>query len=258
MSELTPKKENTGSKEVFIDFLMEIVGYEKGMYRTFIDLRKQPKIVLKSYLNKENIYVSPFKILIYVVGIWLVFNKFIIDWYKIFGSLIDSAAKTGWLKNHDKSEPMPADLLYNIRLMTKIMSDLFSKYYMAFVILGTPFWAYVCLVLCRPYKIDFRTHIAVVGYHFSLGFIPAFIFIGLFAINIWLSMFVAFIIVISPLVGLRVVYNKVFVIVPVSSFFEENGLSIEKKYYRARIFMTFIFILIYFFISKTYYSIYPI
>jgi len=258
MSELTPKQEDTGSKEVFIDFLLEIIGYEKGMYRTFIDLKNQPKVVLQSYLNKENIYISPFKILIYIVGIWLLFNNFLIDWYKIFGSLIDSVFITEWLKNHDRSEPVPADILYRGKLMTKVTGDLLSKYYMAFVILGTPFWAYLCFLLCRSYKIDFRTHLAVVGYHFSLGFLPAFIFISLVAINIWLSLVVAFIIIISPVVGLRVIYNKAFVIVPVSSFFEENGPSIEKKYYHARLLMTFIFILIYFFICRTYYSMYPI
>ena len=245
--------EHKTSKEVFSDFILEIIGYEKGIYRTIVDLIKQPRVVVESYLSKGNIYVSPFKILISIVGVWLLFNNFIIDWYKLFGSFFDSYSK--FLL---KSEVIPANLLANNNLRTKIVGDLMSKYYMAFVILGTPLWAYICLKLCKPYKIDFRTHLAVVGYHFSLGFIPAFIFMICIAINIWLFSAVALIIMLSPVLGLRIIYNKIFVLVPVNSFFEKDGLAIEKKYYRARWLTTFLFIVIYFLLCRLYYSIYPL
>ena len=81
--------EHKTSKEVFSDFILEIIGYEKGIYRTIVDLIKQPRVVVESYLSKGNIYVSPFKILISIVGVWLLFNNFIIDWYKLWSSFFD-------------------------------------------------------------------------------------------------------------------------------------------------------------------------
>ena len=54
MDELTPKQENTSSKEVIIDFLLEIIGYEKAMYKTFVDLRKRPQIVLHRHGFKRH------------------------------------------------------------------------------------------------------------------------------------------------------------------------------------------------------------
>lgn len=246
------QQDHKTSKEVFSDFILEIIGYEKGIYRTIVDLIKQPRVVVESYLSRTNMYVSPFKILISIIGVWLFFNNFIIDWYKLLSSVQDTVTKFSL-----KSEVIPANLLFRNSLRAKILGDLLSKYYMAFVILGTPLWAYICFKLCKPYKIDFRTHLAVVGYHSSLGFIPAFIFIVCIAINVWLCLAVALIIMLSPFLGLRVIYNKILAIVPVSSFFEKDGLAIEKNYYRAKWLMTFSFFLIYGLLCWIYYSLYP-
>jgi hypothetical protein len=253
MSELTPKQAHTSSKEVMIDFVLEIIGYEKAMYKTFVDLRKRPQVVLQSYLSKENVYISPFKILFYFVGVWLIVNNLIIDWYKIWNNYM----RFLWLTDHNESDIMPQELLHFSKMTVKIAGDLFSKNYMILVIFMTPIWAFFCNLFCKKYKIDFRTHMAVVGYHFSLGFITAFVTIICLAINFWLCLGVGLIIMLSPVVGLRRIYN-VFNVVPVSAFFENDGLAIEKKYFRARLIAVFLSLLVYLLVVWAYYTLYPI
>ncbi len=253
MSELTPKQENTSSKEVIIDFLLEIIGYDKVMYKTFVDLRKRPQIVLQSYLSKENIYISPFKILFYIVGVWLIINNLVIDWYKIW----DGYVRFLWLTGHNESDIMPPALLLDSKLIVKIAGDLFSKNYMILIVFMTPIWAFICNLFCKKYRIDFRTHLAIVGYHFSLAFITSFVTIICLAINFWLCLGVGLIIMLSPFVGLRGIYNT-FHVVPVSAFFENDGLAIEKIYFRARLIAVFLSMLVYSLCVWAYYSIYSI
>jgi hypothetical protein len=253
MSELTPKQENTSSKEVIIDYLMEIIGYEKAMYRTFVDLRKQPKIVLQSYLRKENIYTSPFKILFYFVGVWLIVNNLLIDWYKLWNSYI----RFLWLFKHNESDIMPPALLLDSKVVVQLAGDLFSKNYMILVVFVAPIWAFICNSFCKKYNIDFRTHLAVVGYHLGLGSISGLVTIICLAINVWLCLGVGLLIILSPFVGLRGIYN-VFHVVPVSAFFENDGIAIEKRYFRARLIAAFLSMTVYSLLVWAYYTIYPI
>lgn len=253
MDELTPKQENTSSKEVIIDFLLEIIGYEKAMYKTFVELRKRPQIVLQSYLSKENIYISPFKILFYIIGLWLIFNNLVVDWYKIWANYL----RFLWLIHHNESDIMPPELLLGSKVVVKIAADLFSKNYLILVVFVTPLWASFCYLFCKKYKIDFRTHLAVVGYHFGLGFISGFVGIICLAINFWLFVGVALLIMLSPFVGLRHIYN-LYNVVPVSAFFENDGLAIEKRYFRARLIAAFLSMLVYSLLVWAYYTIYPI
>ena len=256
MSEANPQQ-SSKNWDVIIDFLAEMIGYEQGLHHTFVALRKQPQVVLENYLSKTHIYVGPFKILISIVTVWLLFNNLIVDWYKIIGEGLTDYTNYLWFNIQHKTEPIPASLLKINGLFAKIFADLFSKYYMVFVVFGTPLWAYICLKLCKPYKIDFRTHLAVVGYHFSLGFIAALVFIIGLAIHPLLCVALAFIFMLSPFIGLKVIYNKFFAIVPVSAFFEHDGPAIEKKYFQARLIATMIFLLIYGICWWVYYLVFP-
>jgi len=236
-----------------IDFLLEIIGYEKSMYRTFVDIRKQPKIVLQSYLRKEPTYTSPFKILFYFVGAWLIVNNLLIDWYKLWNSYI----RFLWLTDHNESDIMPPAFSFFSKMFVQIAGDLFSKNYILLVVLVVPVWAFICNLFCKKYNIDFRTHLAVVGYHFGLGFISGLVLIICLAINFWLCLGVGLLIMLSPFIGLRGIYN-VFHVVPVSAFFENDGIAIEKRYFRARLITALFTTILYSLLAWAYYTVFPI
>src|SRR6185436_6497947 len=78
VDEETGKKKDTGIKALFL----ELIGYEKGLLITFIDLYRNPLKVIESNKRGDNKYISGNRLLLTSLGIWVLFNSFIIDWDK--------------------------------------------------------------------------------------------------------------------------------------------------------------------------------
>src|SRR5690349_16916244 len=129
-----PASPEKTSKEVLLDYAKEIVGYENGLLRTLIDLRKQPEVVLQGYLAKDLKYVSPFRLLISALSLWVLVNSFFLDWHKTWENLM--FRMSGWTqsligpdKDQEKFEAVIAPIA---NLTGRMAGDLFSKYYVPF------------------------------------------------------------------------------------------------------------------------------
>ena len=220
------KEEN--KKEVILDFLKEVTGYESGFGRTLIDLRKKPDVVLEAYLNHRGGYVSPFRLLFSVLGIWLFVNSFIIDWYTVWYDLMNTY--TNFLMDHvyqfslEKKLKTAASTEKMIRLVSRLAGDLFSKYYVPFVILVLPVSSWFAVKFCRPYNLSFRSILGANTYAIATStFIGFFMVVGL-AISSLITLGIMIVLMILAFTGRNFIQ-----VTPISRFYTENGRVIERK-----------------------------
>src|SRR5688572_10464219 len=79
---------------------LEFVGYERGLLKTIIDLYKDPAIVIASFNRGENTYVSPYRLLIVTISIWVLLNSFLIDWNEIWTSYMADIESVSGLRHN--------------------------------------------------------------------------------------------------------------------------------------------------------------
>ncbi|HCW06106.1 MAG TPA: hypothetical protein DGG95_01930 [Cytophagales bacterium] len=231
------------TKEVLGDYLKEIIGYDNGLWRTLVDLRKNPDIVLKGYLEKDHKYVSPFRFLISGLSLWVLVNSFFLDWYTAFKSLMYSMA--GWIqrmvtipeKNQKKFEHYIQE---SANLYAKLVGDLFTKYYVPLVLIALPLAAFLASKKCKKYNVSFKTLLAAMSYSASMN-----VFL-MFAIS-WIayySVFFAFIIVGVPFLVLQLTgRGDLIFILPIRKFFISNGVDVEKQITKSILFSTLMILL---------------
>ena len=225
-----PIKETTerSNKEVFLDFLKEVTGYEHGLGRTIIDLRKKPDVVLQSYLNREGHYMSPFRILFAALSIWLFVNSFIIDWYALWYDMMkqyndfltDNVFHTSLerkIKRAHETEKM-------MRVFSTFMGDLFSRYYVPFVILVLPLSSWFAAKFCRRYGVTFRSILIATTYSVATSTAIYFLMSVGFAISKWATLGV-----IMVLMGFTLSGRNLMQLTQMRKFFPENGRKIEKR-----------------------------
>jgi len=71
------------NKTFFFTLFKEGIGYESGLFRTVIDLYKNPQKVVEASINNDLTYVNPVKFMMTICGYFVLFNGFIIDWEKV-------------------------------------------------------------------------------------------------------------------------------------------------------------------------------
>lgn len=250
-----PEKTN---REILLDFLKESVGVERGLVKTFIDLRKKPIEVLDGYLKGDNHYVSPFKLLFGGLALWLFINSFIIDWYKIFGSAMqDYINFLSRIILEDSRQKAKFDSLISpiMDIFVNFAGDLFTKIYVPFVICVIPLSAYFASRLTKDFKVSYKTLLSVNSYVMGANVFVYLIMSVTAAIN-----FYVFIVLCFVLLSLALVGHNLMMLVPPRRFFTSDGLIIEKKmlkanFYSVGIFMTIIgigYFLWFYFIIKLF------
>ena len=71
------------NKTFFFTLFKEGIGYESGLFRTVIDLFKNPQKVVEASINNDLTYVNPVKFMVNICSYFIVVNGFIIDWEKV-------------------------------------------------------------------------------------------------------------------------------------------------------------------------------
>lgn len=217
------------TREVLGDYLKEIVGYENGLWRTIVDLRKHPDLVLKGYLEKDHKYVSPFRILLSALSLWVLVNSFFLDWYKAFENIMYQMAM--WIQsivtipeqNQVKFDNYVSE---SAKFYGKLCGDLFSKYYVLFVLISLPLAAFLASRKCKHFGISFKTILAAMSYSSSLNVFLMFIF----SVCAYFDLFFTTVFLGIPLIVLTIIGRGNLVsFIALRNFFITNGVEIEKK-----------------------------
>jgi len=140
------KEEELSKKEVFSDFIKDAVGYDKGILNTLIDLRKQPQKVVDGYLAKSGEYVSPFKIFMIIITIWVVAMNFLLDWHAIGGKALDQIVffvGTYIFKDDMVKEMKETQYIEYRSMFSNIFHQLYTKWIVIFMIIFIPLSALI-------------------------------------------------------------------------------------------------------------------
>ncbi len=219
------------NREVFLDLMREVTGFEHGLARTIIDLRKKPDVVLQQYLSREGRYVSPFRLLLASLGIWLFVNSYLIDWYRIWNDIFSQ--QFNFLFDHVFN--VPAEKKVKIipemekfgKIYSTFVGDIFSKYYVPFVVVVLPISSFFAAKFCRPFKTSFRSILVSNTYAVAVSTLTFFLLSVAFAVNVWIAASIIMILFVLLLTGRNYVQ-----LVPLRRFYPENGLEIEKRIIR--------------------------
>jgi hypothetical protein len=232
----TPQK---GNRQVLLELFHESIGLESGILRTAQALWREPQNVLKSYMANERTYISPFKILLTSLSLWILINSFIIDWYAIWGKM--TADYLDWLTtsvfpmdgaNPEKVKQFKSDY---VAFVSRFMGDLFSKIYVPLVVVVLPLSAWFAHKSCAKYGANFRSLIATNAYVMGANVFSLVIVSTLTVINTYALAVIA----VSSLLLLFFGIN-IFILIPPRRFFAENGKVIEKTLIRGNLMAVFV------------------
>lgn len=116
-------------KEILLEGLTDIIGFDKGYYRTLIDLVRRPATVITAYHQNENRYTRPMAFMLVSAGFYITVANYLIDWGDFMRSIISFVEK--YLPSEDLSKT-PEELARAQAEAALVMEDLFSKYWVAF------------------------------------------------------------------------------------------------------------------------------
>lgn len=225
-------------RNAIADLVREAIGYEQGLWRTFVDLRGKPKEVLEGYLTGNRKYVSPFKLLTTSLSVWILLNGFLIDWYAIWNQIITGVMDQeiqliAWLKDMDAAARASLEARVAEKPITKIVTqiagDLFSKWYVPFALLSIISGTWLFNRRYPSPEVSFKRALAILSYSVGSN-MPIYLAISLaFGLNVWFASGLIFLILPLALAGKTSFVNYA----PVSSFFDENGRQREKQLMRS-------------------------
>lgn len=211
--------------------LREAAGFERGLVRTFLDLKKNPRLVLEGYMAHDYKYVGPFRLLITSLSLWLLINSFLIDWYAIWRTLTDSMLSAevrliAWLSNLDAAaEKKLTDQLLASDLagqMSNVAGDFFSKWFVPFALITVVGGS---LYYSRRYKADLRRTMYVMSYAIGAS-IPLYLvlsFVFLFSPGFGIAFSVM--VVVVDMLG----FSHLTTIAPIRGFYDVDEKATEKK-----------------------------
>jgi hypothetical protein len=238
-SDHTPKP-TADEKNAVAELFKEAIGYEQGLWRTFVDLRRKPKQVLDGYHGGDRKYVSPFKLLTTTLSLWILVNGFLIDWYSIWTEIMTGILNQefrffAWLKDLDETERTAFQHRLNetakpiLAIICRVAGDLFSKWYVPFVILSIVVGSKWFVRRNPTSGISLKETMAILSYSIGSN-IPVFLVMSVaFGVNIWVGIGICFLAFPFMATGKT---DIIFYAAP-KSFFVQDGKTMEKKLVRS-------------------------
>jgi len=221
------KTKDTGIKGL----LLELIGYEKGLLITLIDLYRNPLTVIESNNRGENKYVSGNRLLFTSLMIWVLFNSLIIDWDKAISRWIYSRASLLGDKNPDGQI---------ISKISNFGADMMEKYMTPIAVLYVAIATLIVRQLCKEYQFPAKRHLEVMSYSTALYYLVMTVFSIVFAINGLAAEALLITVGIINWTG----YKNYLELVRTRNFFEVNGEEIEKKYKIAKALSTVLLVVV--------------
>jgi len=229
-----PSPSPESDRKVLGELFREAIGYENGMIRTLIDLRKNPRGVLEGYSSGDRRYISPFRLLMAGLTLWILLNSFLIDWYAVWSSMMEGVITAdvkliGWLK---KLDPAGEEALRNklvadgsMELYCKFAGDLFSRWFVPFTLISIVAGSILFVRRNRALGIGLRETMYVMSYSVGAS-LPTYLVMSLaFSFNVWVGLVISLILSALSFIG----QSSLMSYAPVRSFFPENGKAIEAK-----------------------------
>lgn len=207
------RTKDTGIKGLF----HELIGYDKGLYITFVDLYRNPLAVIESNKKGENKYVSGNRLLLTSLMLWIFFNSLIIDWDKAISRWIYSRASLLGDKN-------PGEQI--VVKISNVGADVMEKYMTPIAVVYVALSALIVGQLCKNYQFSAKRHLEVMTYSTALYYLVMTVFSIAFAINGLAAEALLIIVGIINWTG----YKNYLELVRTRNFFEQDGEEIEKKY----------------------------
>lgn len=237
MQEQLQSPEKESEAKVLEEVFREAAGIEKGLIRTFLDLRSKPKEVLEGYKAGDRKYVGPFRLLLASLSLWILINGFLIDWYALWkgmmsGILEAEVSLIAWLKGYDEVARQEAMRKLEVTagpfldIYCRFAGDLFSKWYVPYALVGIVLGSLHFTRRQREKNISLRDTLYILSYSVGAN-IPFLLFISLiFWLNLWAALAACAIILVLNLSG----NAHLISFAPVRTFFpQETGKAIEKK-----------------------------
>lgn len=243
-SEKVPVSDQKEDSNAVTELLKEALGYEQGLWRTLLDLRKMPVEVLNGYLSNTRKYTSPFKLLTTSLSLWLLINGFLIDWYTIWSELCNGVLKLetsliAWIGDFDAARK---EALVNkvqegagpiFSMISQVFGDLFSKWYVPFAILAVIGASWLFTKRNRELGIPMKTVMSVLSYSVGSN-IPLYLILSIaFGIHVYLGLGLILIMGIFMILG----RSKNFMYAAPGKFFPGQP-TVEKKLMKATFLVT--------------------
>jgi len=229
-----PSAQQDSDRKVLGDLFLEAMGYENGMIRTLIDLRKNPRGVLDGFSSGDRRYVSPFRLLMAGLTLWILLNSFLINWYAVWKSMMNGVLTAdvkiiGWLKELDPAgeEALRKQLGSSNSLdwYCKFAGDLFSRWFVPFTLIYIVVGSLLFVRRNRTLGIGLRETMYVMSYSVGAS-LPTYLAMTLaFSFNVWAGFGVSLFISALSFTG----RSNLLSYAPMGSFFPENGKAIESK-----------------------------
>ena len=207
------KDKDTGIKALFL----ELIGFEKGLLITIIDLYRNPLNVIESNSRGERKYLSGNRLLLTSLGIWVFFNSLIIDWNKAVSNWINARSR---LLGGDDFDPQLVSKVSNVA------ADVMERFIVPISIVYVALATLIVRNLSKEFQLSAKQHLEVMTYSTAMYFLVMNIFSIFFAINGLLAEGLLIIAGIISWTG----YKNYLELVRTRNFFKENGVEIETKY----------------------------
>ena len=146
-------KQRLTLKIIFSDFFATFISWDNTLFKTFIQLFKNPEKVINTYINgTRKRLIRPFLYLLIVLSIYGIYLFLIQD-------LMLEAITNKFSTSNDELK-LDDDFIQKM----KGYSVIFSKYFNIFTMLLIPLYAFLSKVIFRKHKYNFVEHIVIQTY----------------------------------------------------------------------------------------------
>ena len=222
------------NKTFFFILFKEGIGYESGLFRTVIDLFKNPQKVVEASINNDLTYVNPVKFMMTICGYFVVVNGFFIDWKTV--SLNHFREINSYISGTNKTDAIGS----KIELFQAGFIDLmFSAGLIPMLICISIIQLYFISKKIKAYNYSFEYIKDVLFYYNGLNVLLYFIF-SIAAAILSTKLFLLFygLYTILLLIGFR----KVVELKPIELYFNENDKEIAKEFKKSMLKASLIFV----------------
>jgi len=201
-------------KALFLD----LVGYENGLMITIVDLYRNPLGVIESNCRDDKKYISGNRLMLTVIGLWIVVNSIIIDWNSAFSRYLH-----GKWNLLGSGKPIDENMVNRI---SSVMADVMDKYMAPIAVVYVALGTLIANRFCRNLNFSLKNHLEVMTYSTSMYFMVMTVFSGVFAIN---GLVAEGLLILAGIISWTG-YKDYLELVRTRNYFKEHGVEIERNY----------------------------
>lgn len=210
------------NKTFFFTLFKEGIGYESGLFRTIVDLYKNPQKVVEASINNDLTYVNPVKFMVNICSYFIVVNGFFIEWEKVS---LGHVSRINYLITGN-TIPGPAELTF-----AQMMAFFFSTGFIPVLIFTTIVQLYFISKKSIESSYSFDYHKDVIFYYNGLNVLLYFFFsiaAAFLQTDIFLILYSLYFLLV--IVG----FSKVIELKPIETYFQSEKNQLSQLYKKTR------------------------